>query len=170
VAYVLKNDHQLDLPRRLQIEFSSVIQAKTDAEGGEVTPEQIWASFADEYLPVPDQPWGRYRLAAHRSDASVDGKDALSVDLAVDGEQRTDEAVGNGPIDAFVGAMSQLGVDVRVLDYAEHALSSGGNAKAAAYIECAVAGQVLWGVGVDANIVTASLKAVVSAVNRATRQ
>jgi 2-isopropylmalate synthase len=169
VSYILKNDHQLDLPRRLQIEFSGVIQAKTDAEGGEVTPEEIWAVFADEYLPVPEQPWGRYRLAAHRNDATVDAKDALSVDLVLDGEGKTVEAVGNGPIDAFVAALAGLGTDVRVLDYAEHALSAGGNAKAAAYVECAIDGKVLWGVGIDSNIVTASLKAVISAVNRALR-
>jgi 2-isopropylmalate synthase len=174
VSYILKNDHQLDLPRRLQIEFSQVIQAKTDAEGGEVTPAQIWSVFADEYLPTPgDEPaggaWGRFRLTAHRNDATVDGKDALSVDLRVDGERRTIEAVGNGPIDAFVAVLAETGLDVRVLDYAEHAMSSGGNAKAAAYVECAVGDKVLWGVGVDANIVTASLKAVVSAVNRALR-
>jgi 2-isopropylmalate synthase len=169
VAYILKNDHQLDLPRRLQIEFSGVIQAKTDAEGGEVTPEEIWACFADEYLPVPEQPWGRFQLAAHRNDATVDGKDALAVDLAIDGVRQTVESVGNGPIDAFVAALAGLGNDVRVLDYAEHAMSAGGNAKAAAYVECAIDGMVLWGVGIDANIVTASLKAVISAVNRALR-
>jgi 2-isopropylmalate synthase len=169
VAYILKHDHQLDLPRRLQIEFSGVIQAKTDAEGGEVTPEEIWSAFADEYLPVPEHPWGRFRLAAHRNDATVDGKDALSVDLILDGDRQTAEAVGNGPIDAFVAALAELGTDVRVLDYAEHAMSSGGNATAAAYVECAIDGKVLWGVGIDANIVTASLKAVISAVNRALR-
>jgi 2-isopropylmalate synthase len=169
VAYIMKADHQLDLPRRLQIEFSQVIQAKTDADGGEVSPEQIWSVFADEYLPVPDAPWGRFRLAGHRNEASVDGKDALSVDLVVDGEPETVEATGNGPIDAFVSALSGFGVEMRFLDYAEHALSAGGDAKAAAYIECAIGDRVLWGVGVDANIVTASLKAVVSAVNRAVR-
>jgi 2-isopropylmalate synthase len=169
VAFILKSDHQLDLPRRLQIEFSQVVQAKTEAEGGEVSPEAIWDAFADEYLPVPDAPWGHFKLVAHRSDATVDEKDALSVDLIVDRERRSVEAVGNGPIDAFVTALATLGADVRILDYAEHAMSSGGNAKAAAYVECAVGDKVLWGVGVDANIVTASLKAVVSAVNRAVR-
>jgi 2-isopropylmalate synthase len=169
VAYIMKTDRQLDLPRRLQIEFSQVIQAKTDADGGEVSPEQIWAVFADEYLPVPDAPWGRFQLAGHRNEASVDGKDVLSVDVVVDGETRTVEAAGNGPIDAFVSALAGLGVEMRFLDYAEHALSAGGDAKAAAYIECAIGDRVLWGVGIDANIVTASLKAVVSAVNRAVR-
>ncbi len=169
VAYIMKADHQLDLPRRLQIEFSQVIQAKTDADGGEVSPEEIWGVFADEYLPVPDAPWGRFRLAGHRNEATVDGKDALSVDLVVDGELHTVESTGNGPIDAFVSALAGFGVEMRFLDYAEHALSAGGDAKAAAYIECAIGDRVLWGVGVDANIVTASLKAVVSAVNRAVR-
>jgi 2-isopropylmalate synthase len=91
------------------------------------------------------------------------------VDLVVDGEARTVEAAGNGPIDAFVSALGGFGVEMRFLDYAEHALSAGGDAKAAAYIECAIGDRVLWGVGIDANIVTASLKAVVSAVNRAVR-
>ena len=170
VAYVLKNEHQLDLPRRLQIEFSGIIQAKTDAEGGEVAPAEIWHVFANEYLPTPDEPWGRYQLAGYRSEANLDGKDALTVDLVVDGEPVTVKSEGNGPIDAFVNVLTQqLDVDLRFLDYAEHALSSGGDASAAAYVECAVDGTVLWGVGVDANIVTASLKAVVSAVNRAVR-
>ncbi|HEU5353321.1 MAG TPA: 2-isopropylmalate synthase [Actinocrinis sp.] len=169
VAYIMKTDHQLDLPRRLQIEFSQVVQAKTDADGGEVSPAQIWAAFADEYLPVDDAPWGRFRLAGHRNEASSDGKDALSVDLVVDGVKQTVEAAGNGPIDAFVSALAGFGVEMRFLDYAEHAMSAGGDAKAAAYVECAIGDRVLWGVGIDANIVTASLKAVVSAVNRAVR-
>jgi 2-isopropylmalate synthase len=170
VAYVLKNDHQLDLPRRLQIEFSGIIQAKTDAEGGEVSPEAIWSVFANEYLPTPDEPWGRFQLAGYRSDSTLDGKDGLSVDVVIDGTPTTVVSAGNGPIDAFVSALTQqLEVDLRFLDYAEHALSAGGDASAAAYVECAVNGRVLWGVGVDANIVTASLKAVVSAVNRALR-
>jgi len=170
VAYVLKNDHQLDLPRRLQIEFSGIIQEKTDAEGGEVAPDAIWSAFANEYLPTPDEPWGRFQLTGYRSDSTLDGKDALSVDLVMDGEPSTVVSAGNGPIDAFVNALTQqLRVDLRFLDYAEHALSSGGDASAAAYVECAVNGRVLWGVGMDANIVTASLKAVVSAVNRALR-
>ena len=170
VAYVLKNDHQFDLPRRLQIEFSGIIQAKTDAEGGEVSPEAIWSVFANEYLPTPDEPWGRFQLVGYRSDSTLDGKDGLSVDVTVDGEPITVLSAGNGPIDAFVSALTQqLDVDLRFLDYAEHALSAGGDASAAAYVECAVDGKVLWGVGVDPNIVTASLKAVVSAVNRAVR-
>ncbi|MFZ0323733.1 MAG: 2-isopropylmalate synthase [Actinomycetes bacterium] len=166
VAYVMKSEHQLELPRRLQIEFSQVVQARTDAEGGEVTPEQMWRSFEDEYL-APTRPL--QLNAVHTSSASGE-KDALRVGLYVDGERRELEGHGNGPIAAFVVALSDIGYDVRVLDYAEHAMSSGGDAKAAAYLECAIGGQVYWGVGVDPNIVTASLKAVVSAVNRASRR
>ncbi|MDQ1644956.1 MAG: 2-isopropylmalate synthase [Cryptosporangiaceae bacterium] len=167
VAYILKTEQQLDLPRRLQMEFSGVVQRHTDSAGGEVTPAEIWAIFTDEYLPNPDAPWGRLVLHGHRNIAN--GNDSLSVDVTLDGETRTLTGTGNGPIAAFVTALSEVGIDVRVLDYTEHALSAGGDAKAAAYVECAVGDRVLWGVGVDSNIVTASLKAVVSAVNRAGR-
>ncbi|MDP9845649.1 2-isopropylmalate synthase [Streptosporangium lutulentum] len=169
VAYIMKADHHLDLPRRLQIEFSRVIQARTDALGGEVSPAQMWEAFTDEYLPNPVSPWGRLGLLAHRHVSGGDAKDAISVDLRVSGEIREVEGVGNGPISAFCDALAQVGVEVRVLDYAEHALSSGAEAKAASYIECEIAGQVLWGVGIDANTTTAALKAVVSAVNRTGR-
>lgn len=169
VAYVMKADHKMDLPRRLQIEFSRIIQGKTDAEGGEVTPAQIWSVFQDEYLPTPDAPWGRLALRAHSTQSVDNDRDALAVDMTVDGADTTLEGVGNGPIDAFVRALGGIGFDVRVLDYTEHAMSGGEDARAVAYVECAVDGQVLWGVGVDENIVRASLKAVVSAVNRAAR-
>jgi len=167
IAYILKNDHQLDLPRRLQIEFSQVIQRVTDTHGGEVEPAAIWAAFVDEYLPNPVARWGRIQLLAHRNVSTVEGPDHLDVDLIVDGEPRTLEGTGNGPIAAFVQALTQIDVDVRVLDYIEHALSAGGDAQAAAYLECAVGARVLWGVGIDHNTVTASLQGVVSAVNRA---
>jgi 2-isopropylmalate synthase len=169
VAYIMKSEHHLDLPRRLQIEFSHVIQAKTDSEGGEVTPEEMYAVFLDEYLPNPGAPWGRFALRGLQQDAQVDGPDRLRVDLTDAGTPVTLEGTGNGPIAAFCAALGDYGVDVRVLDYQEHALSAGGDATAAAYLECAVGDRVLWGVGIDANIVTASLKAVVSAINRATR-
>ena len=164
VAYVLKAEHKLDLPRRAQIEFSRVIQQHTDAEGGEVTPEEIWGIFRREYLDK-DAP---LRLNSVHTSAAAGEKDALSVNLYVDGVQRTLESTGNGPIAAFVNAINELehDLDVRVLDYAEHALSAGGDAYAAAYVECSVRDQIFWGVGIDANIVTASLKAVISAVNR----
>jgi 2-isopropylmalate synthase len=162
VAYVMKAEHQLDLPRRLQIEFSQVIQARTDASGGEVTPAQMWEAFDAEYLarrtPVS--------LNSHHT-SSADGEDdELAVSVYVDGERRDLIGRGNGPIAAFVDALASIGHDVRVLDYAEHALSEGGDARAAAYVECAIGERILWGVGVDPNIVTASLKAVVSALNR----
>ncbi|GAB2726197.1 2-isopropylmalate synthase [Kitasatospora kifunensis] len=170
IAYVLKNDHKLDLPRRMQIEFSKIIQAKTDAEGGEVTPADIWAVFQDEYLPTPQNPWGRVALREQQSLTTEDGRDALSVQAVLDGAEVELTGSGNGPVSAFTNALAGIGVDVRVLDYAEHALSEGGDAQAAAYVECAVDGQVLWGVGIDANTVRASLKAIISAVNRTARR
>jgi 2-isopropylmalate synthase len=162
VAFVMKAEHNLDLPRRLQIEFSRVVQDHTDVEGGEVSPEQIWSIFEAVYL---DRRSPLALNSVHTSSASG-GRDALTVNVYDDGVLRTLEGVGNGPIAAFVDALATIGQDIRVLDYAEHALSSGGDATAAAYVECAVGDQVLWGVGLDANIVTASLKAVVSAANR----
>ncbi|MDH6110450.1 2-isopropylmalate synthase [Kitasatospora sp. MAP12-15] len=170
IAYVLKNDHKLDLPRRMQIEFSRIIQAKTDAEGGEVTPADIWAVFQDEYLPTPQNPWGRIALRGEQSLTTADGRDTLSTAAVLDGVETTLAGTGNGPVSAFADALARIGVDVRVLDYAEHALSQGGDAQAAAYVECAVGDQVLWGVGIDANTVRASLKAIISAVNRASRR
>ncbi|WP_433375653.1 2-isopropylmalate synthase [Streptosporangium sp. CA-115845] len=169
VAYIMKADHQLDLPRRLQIEFSRVVQGRTDALGGEVSPAQMFEIFTDEYLPNEAGPWGRLGLLAHRTASQGDEKDAISADLRIDGEIREVEGVGNGPISAFCEALARVGIEVRVLDYAEHALSAGTDAKAASYIECEIAGQALWGVGIDANTTAAALKAVISAVNRANR-
>jgi 2-isopropylmalate synthase len=163
VAYIMKHEHALDLPRRLQIEFSRVIQTKTDSEGGVVAPQEMWEAFETEYL-------GRrtpLALLAHHTSSAEGELDRLAVEVAVEGESRQLAGTGNGPIAAFADALSGVGYDVRVLDYVEHALSAGGDARAAAYLECAIEGQALWGVGVDANIVTASLKAIVSAVNRA---
>ncbi|MYX32083.1 MULTISPECIES: 2-isopropylmalate synthase [Streptomycetaceae] len=169
VAYVLKNDHKLDLPRRMQIEFSKIIQAKTDAEGGEVTPKDIWAIFADEYLPTPENAWGRIALRSAQTSTSSDGADTLTVEAAVDGAATVLTGTGNGPISAFFDALASVGVDARLLDYTEHTMSEGASAQAASYIECAIDGKVLWGIGIDANTTRASLKAVVSAVNRAAR-
>jgi 2-isopropylmalate synthase len=162
VAYLLKAEHKLDLPRRLQIEFSRVIQRHTDDEGGEISSDEIWDAFRAEYL---DRTEPLHLNSVHTSSAAGE-KDVLTVNVYVDGEIRTLEGSGNGPIAAFVDAINGVGYDVRVLDYAEHALSSGGDAIAAAYVECVVGDEILWGVGLDANIVTASLKAVISAVNR----
>ncbi|MET9046611.1 2-isopropylmalate synthase [Streptomyces sp. NPDC004362] len=169
VAYVLKNDHKLDLPRRMQIEFSRIIQAKTDAEGGEVTPKEIWSVFRDEYLPNPDNPWGRIQVRTGQSTTDTDGVDALTVEATVDGEDTVLTGSGNGPISAFFDALQSIGIDVRLLDYQEHTMSEGASAQAASYIECAIDGKVLWGIGIDANTTRASLKAIVSAVNRAAR-
>jgi len=170
VAYIMRTENKLELPRRLQIEFSAVIQTHTDTEGGEVTPAQMWDYFQDEYLPTPESPWGRFKLKTVAVDSDVEGDTRVKVAMSdkTAGEVEV-EGVGNGPIAAFCNAMAQVGVDVRVLDYHEHAMSSGGDAQAASYVECAVEGQMLWGVGIDSSIVTSSLKAVVSAVNRAER-
>ncbi|HLX48619.1 MAG TPA: 2-isopropylmalate synthase [Streptosporangiaceae bacterium] len=162
VAYIMKAGHQLDLPRRMQIEFSRLIQARTDAAGGEVTPGEMWEAFHATYLAQ-----GPVALLGHYSTAAVESKDALTVEVRVDGEDRQLEGVGNGPISAFCDALGSIGIEVRVLDYAEHALSAGSDAQAAAYVECSVGGQTLWGAGIDGNTVTASMRAVVSAVNRA---
>ena len=162
VAYVMKAEHHLDLPRRLQIEFSGVIQAVTDGEGGEIEPSRMGEIFRAEYL---DRDAPLALNSVHTSSAAGE-RDALDVGVYVRGERRVLTGVGNGPIDAFVDALGEVGYDVRVLDYAEHALSSGTDATAAAYVECAIGGDVYWGVGIDPNILTASLRAVVSAVNR----
>ncbi|MFF1481484.1 2-isopropylmalate synthase [Streptomyces sp. NPDC058301] len=170
IAYVLKNDHKLDLPRRMQIEFSRIIQAKTDAEGGEVTPGQIWSVFQDEYLPNPANQWGRVQLRSGQTTTDKDGRDTLTVEAVVDGVDTVLTGTGNGPISAFFEALAAIGVDARLLDYQEHTMSEGASAQAASYIECAIDGQVLWGIGIDANTTRASLKAVISAVNRSARQ
>jgi 2-isopropylmalate synthase len=174
ISYLLQSERNLDLPRRLQIEFSRVVQAFTDAGGQEVSGDDIWRIFSDEYLPAgPDsglEPWGRLKLRGTRAVSSEDGPDTLAVDVTDRGEHLTLEGAGNGPVAAFVDAVAGVGVEVRVLDYAEHALSEGGDATAAAYVECQVGDEVLWGVGIDPSITTASLKAIVSAVNRAERQ
>ncbi|MFC4051125.1 2-isopropylmalate synthase [Actinomadura syzygii] len=170
VAYVMKTEHSLELPRRLQIEFSRVVQRHTDDEGGEVTAELMWDIFQREFLTGGP----RAGLLAHRATSRVDEKDALSCDIRLDGEIREIEGVGNGPVSAFEDALATVGIDVRVLDYAEHAMSAGGDARAAAYVECEVqtgagGSATVWGVGIDGNIVTASLKAILSAVNRVAR-
>ncbi|MFF3709000.1 alpha-isopropylmalate synthase regulatory domain-containing protein, partial [Streptomyces phaeochromogenes] len=165
----LKNDHSLDLPRRMQIEFSKIIQAKTDAEGGEVTGKDIWAVFQDEYLPNAQNPWGRIQVSNGQSTTDRDGVDTLTVEAEVDGAETVLVGTGNGPISAFFHALQGIGIDARLLDYQEHTMSEGASAQAASYIEVAIGDKVLWGIGIDANTTRASLKAVVSAVNRATR-
>jgi 2-isopropylmalate synthase len=171
VAYLLKSDHALDLPRKLQIEFSSVVQAKTDAEGGEVTSDQIWEIFTDEYLPAgrPEAKWGRFELLSTRTSSDMTGSTSLTVRLRVGETEEETAASGNGPIAAFLAILAEHGLEIELFDYSEHTLSAGGDALAASYVELRVNGKTIWGVGIDADISTASLKAVVSAVNRAVR-
>jgi 2-isopropylmalate synthase len=164
VAYVMKTEHQLDLPRRLQIEFSRAIQARTDAGGGEVTASEMWELFSAEYLSD-----GPVALLGHRSSSVVESKHVLTAEVRVDGQTRQIEGFGNGPISAFCDALNAVGEKVRVLDYTEHALSAGSDAQAAAYVEVEIDGGTLWGVGVEADTTGASMRAVLSAVNRARR-
>jgi 2-isopropylmalate synthase len=165
VAYVMKAEHGLDLPRRLQIEFSRVIQEVAETYGGEVTPEQIWDCFAVEYLRP-----GPVEVVGHQSISENEESERLQVKLLLEGADRTAVGTGNGPIASFVDALAGLGIDIRVLDYDEHAVGAGADARAASYIEAAVGDRVLWGVGIHPSIVTASLRAVASAANRAAAQ
>ncbi|MBM2617138.1 2-isopropylmalate synthase [Actinoplanes sp. LDG1-06] len=165
VAYIMKEEHKLDMPRRLQIEFSGVVQHHTDEEGGEVSPQEMWDIFAGEYL-VEHQTRKAFTIEDY-STSVRDGKVEIDVEIFHRGQRRPLAGVGNGPIDAFVQAIAPLGISARVLDYNEHALTSGGDAQAAAYVEVEVGDRTVWGVGIDANIVSASIKAVTSAVNRA---
>lgn len=171
VAYLLKTDHSLDLPRKLQIEFSRVVQNHTDSQGGEVTSEELWRIFQDEYLPAQelDQKWGRFELRKMRTESEMDGNVSLEVILRDGDGEITMSGEGNGPISAFINVLSQRGIDLKLNDYVEHTLSAGGDALAAAYIELETAGHTLWGVGIDGDIATASLKALISAVNRSQR-
>ncbi|CAG7596121.1 2-isopropylmalate synthase [Leucobacter soli] len=173
VAYLLKTDHSLDLPRRLQIEFSSVVQGVTDSEGGEVSSEEIWRIFQDEYLPTTGdsafEQWGRYELFRTASTSAGDGITELTVDFRVGDEQSQFTARGNGPVDAFITALNENGHAVTLFDYVEHAMSAGGDAVAAAYVDLDVDGRRLWGVGIDPDTTRATLKAIVSSVNRAVR-
>ncbi len=161
VAYVLKNEHHLDLPRRMQIEFSRVVQEIADGEGGEISPARIWSLFVATYL----ERTAPLRLVQHSLTSGA--TDRVEAVVELDGQTHRISGSGNGPIAAFVHALGDLGVDARVLDYAEHATGAGEEAQAASYLEVAVDGRVLWGCGVAPSIVTSSLVAVVSAVNRA---
>ena len=169
VAYIMRTEHRLELPRRLQIEFSQVIQKVTDSEGGEIDPHTMWEVFSSEYLPDSQAPWGRLSLRSVKQNSDVDGHTTIEANITDGADQVTLIGSGNGPIAAFCSAVTEYGVDVRVLDYTEHALSAGGDATAASYLECAVDGQVLWGVGIDPSITTSSLKGIISAINRAKR-
>lgn len=167
VAYIMKADHGLVLPRRLQIEFSQVIQKITDGEGGEVSPKEMWDAFSEEYL-APVLPLERMRQKVDA--AEVDGgTDKITAVVKVNGQEREIVGAGNGPLAAFCDALGALDIRVNVLDYSEHAMSAGEEAQAAAYVEADIDGKTVWGVGIATSITTASLRAVVSAVNRAAR-
>ncbi len=169
VAYIMKVDHKLDLPRRLQIEFSQVIQRHTDSEGGEVDSAQMYGYFDDEYFAP-----GAFALNTWATSNS-NGVERITATVTAFGKEYDLVGLGNGPIDAFCNALSPVdlglgGLGVRVLDYAEHALTSGGDAEAASYLELEVGERVLWGVGKSESIVGASLHAVVNGLNRFARE
>src|SRR6195952_3592371 len=149
VAYLLKTDHALDLPRKLQIEFSGVVQAKTDAEGGEVTSDQIWNIFQDEYLPAADpaEKWGRFELASTRYSSDMSGTVALDAELRVGDDLVAASATGNGPIAAFLAVLGEQGVDVKLLAYVEHPQRASGAARGASCVDENDKAPPLWGVG-----------------------
>ncbi|MBM4420649.1 MAG: 2-isopropylmalate synthase [Chloroflexi bacterium] len=163
VAYIMKAEHGLDLPRRLQIEFSSSIQKITEDSGTEITPEEMWRAFSRDYLPESPS----IRLVSYETQTTLEGA-SIRARLHLDGEPRFVSGEGNGPVAALVHALKHdLGVDLEVLDFAEHAVTAGTDATAVAYVEAKdPGGRVRWGVGMDNSILTASLRAVLSAVNR----
>jgi len=168
IAYILKRDHGLNLPRRMQIEFSSVIQQLTDSSGKEIETHDIWRTFENEYIN-PVEPW---RLAEdqHSMVASADGNRTVTAKVVHNGNTVDIEGNGNGPIDAFVDGLSKHGLKMEVLDYREQAATAGADATAIALVEAKIDGdRTLWGVGSHKDIVTATLRAVLSAANRAAR-
>ncbi|MBB1031981.1 2-isopropylmalate synthase [Dietzia sp. SLG310A2-38A2] len=166
VAYIMKSDYGLQLPRRLQMEFSALVQNVTDSEGGEVTPKQMWDIFTLEYL---DRVSPMERISQHLDPAETDdGVDSIDAVVKWKGETKELTGSGNGPLAAFVAALNEMFDDeVRILDYSEHAMTAGDDATAAAYVEVQFGNRVFWGVGRAGSITTATLRAVVSAVNRA---
>ena len=163
VAYLMESEHHLELPRGLQVDFAQKVQAITDARGGELTPAELLATFSEHYLDHVRP----YELVGYTHSSEGDS-DQIAARLLVDGEERIVEGEGNGPIAALVAALDrELGVRAHVRDYHEHAMSRGEDATAAAYVEADVDGEVVWGVGIHPSIATASLRAVLNAVNRA---
>ena len=164
VAYIMKAEHGFDLPRRLQIEFSKTIQHITEDSGTEISPVVMWEAFKSEYLPeLPTM-----NLDSHELKSDSSGATTITAQITVAGERKTVVGQGNGPIDAFVhGLRSGLNLDIDVLDYNEHAMGSGSDATAVAYVESTTStGSVKWGVGSDPNTITASLRAVLAAAER----
>ncbi|MBS5011691.1 MAG: 2-isopropylmalate synthase [Bifidobacterium longum] len=201
MAYLLKTNHNLDLPKRLQIEFDKIVQNYADTTKKEVKDGDIWRLFKDEYLPVEQsgmtaagvivgdthdaslEPWGRLKLLKVAVSSGEDGSDtvlkARLLDRGVnvgDDEpvEREASGIGNGPIAAFLNAISNFGVDASIMDYVEHTMSVGTDAMAASYVECQIGeaddAQIVWGVGIDSSITTSALKAIISAINRSQRQ
>ena len=164
IAYVMETEHGIELPRRLQIEFSKTVQAIADGEGVELEASRLWSAFEQEYLEGN----GTYKFIEHQA-KSDHGDQPLSAKIVVDGKPKTIKGHGNGPVDGFVDALKkESGLAFEFVDYREHAMGHGANASAVAYVELRLAdGATLFGVGIDKNIVVASLKAVVSGVNRA---
>ena len=167
IAYILEKEHGIELPRRLQIEFSKVVQAIADGEGVELAADRLWSAFETEYLDGN----GRYGFIEHKAKSDHEEQD-VSAKITVDGKLKTIQGHGNGPIDGFVDAIrKESGLQFDVSDYREHTLGMGSNASAIAYVELRLAdGSSLFGVGIDKNIVVASLKAVLSGVNRAVKR
>ena len=172
VAFLMSSAHGLELPRRLQIDFSKIVQAQTESSGGEVDADTMWKIFADAYLPSDAaeglEPWGRFVLGKTSVKADEDGAH-LRAEILDRGEPVQLIADGAGPIDAFVTALHDLGFDFHVVDYVEHAIGAGREANAASYVEAEIDGNIFWGVGIDPSITRATYKAVISALNRSLR-
>ncbi|MDN6425475.1 MAG: 2-isopropylmalate synthase, partial [Bifidobacterium crudilactis] len=196
MAYLLKTNHHIDLPKRLQVEFDRIVQHFADDTKREVRDEDIWRLFKDEYLPVEEggstaaagavadkadsslSQWGRLKLLKVSVSSGEDGSDtvlkARVLDRGLTGhdapEERQIEGTGNGPVAAFLNALSALDLTISVEDYVEHAMTAGSDALAASYVECKVGEpaqeRVIWGVGIDSSVITSTLKAIISAVNR----
>jgi 2-isopropylmalate synthase len=165
VAFIMKAEHGFDLPRRLQIEFSKTIQTITEDSGTEISPADMWKAFKTAYLP--ERP--TYELRGHELVSDTGSETTrITAQLVVNGTPQTVTGTGNGPIAAFVDALRNgLGVTIDVVDYAEHAVGQGADATAAAYLETIGGdGTLRWGVGVHQNIITASLRAALSALAR----
>ena len=167
IAYILQEDYGINLPRALQIEFREDIQRITDEDGKELPSKKIYERFIERYV---DQTGARIKFVDHHTyPAGTDQKGirVVAAEITDNGETKRIEGKGTGPIDGFVNALSTyLGIDLSVQDYSEHSLQHGSNAAAIAYVEMAHAGGKLFGAGINTNIVTASLEAIVSAVNR----
>ncbi len=168
VAYIMETEHGFSLPRRLQIEFSKTIQAVAEDTGTEITPIAMWDHFQTTYLP--ESP--RLELRTHELVTKADGTTTITAQVVLDGEPRTLQGEGNGPIAAFVQALQAgTGIDLDVVDYHEHSLGRGADATAVAYVETVDAEHTTrWGIGSDPNIIVASLRAVLSAADRSLRE